>query len=194
MEEREILEVLYEMFERALPVLKNVREGFEKENGKIVKEQSRKFSEILKSSLPFFEALVQKKEKDQVEKKGVELLLIAQMIGTGIQNLLSKMVLKTEADILFSDKAKREIGELLDEVGSQLRDLKDFILTKNPDLKDKIIERNERIVKMHQEFDLAHERRLITGVCMPKASYIYIDMTDSIRKIAWSIKKLAEKV
>ncbi|MCX7856862.1 MAG: hypothetical protein N2513_02590 [Deltaproteobacteria bacterium] len=194
MEEKEVLSVFHEMFDKALPILKNLKEGFNKENGTLLKEEAKKFGSIIKSYVPFFDGIAKKREKDNTEKKAIELLTIAQMIAAGIENLATKMILKVESSILFSEKAKKEISDLLDEVVTELRDLKDFVLTKNPELRKKIDERTQKIIKMAYDFDSTHQRRLITGICMPQASYIYLDMTDSIRKISREMRNLAEKV
>lgn len=194
MEEKEVLKVFYDMFEKALPVLKNAKEGFDMEKSSVLKEETKKFGEIIKSTLPFFDAITKKAEKNEVEKKAIDLLISAQMVAAGIQNLFQKMTVKIDSDVLFSEKAKKEIEELMEEVTYALRDLKDFILTKNPVLKREVEERVEQTIKKANDFDTAHQRRLITGVCMPKASYLYLDMTDSIRKVLREMRNLAEKV
>jgi hypothetical protein len=43
------------------------------------------------------------------------------------------------------------------------------------------------------EFEIIHQNRLITGVCMPQASYLYIDMTDSLKRIAKELSAFADK-
>ncbi len=194
MEEKEVLSVFQEMFDKALPVFKSIREGFDRENGKTLKEGLRNFREIIKSSLPFFESITKKQEKDDVDKKAIDLLVSAQMVASGIENLVQKMITKLESHVLFSDRAKKEINDLTEEIEKVLRDVRDFIITKNPELKEKIEERTDRTIKMAYEFDTTHQKRLITGICMPKASYLFLEMTDSIRKVAREMRNLAEKV
>jgi Na+/phosphate symporter len=51
----------------------------------------------------------------------------------------------------------------------------------------------EKVTKLVDEFDLIHQNRLITGVCMPQASYLYIDMTDSLKRMARELAAFADK-
>ena len=46
---------------------------------------------------------------------------------------------------------------------------------------------------MIDDFEIIHQNRLITGVCMPKASYLYIDMTDSLKRMAKELAAFADK-
>jgi Na+/phosphate symporter len=67
-------------------------------------------------------------------------------------------------------------------------------MTKNPILKEQIRVDVEKIRKMIDEFEMIHQNRLITGVCMPQASYLYIDMTDSLKRMAKELAVFADKV
>ncbi|MCS7280079.1 MAG: hypothetical protein NZ583_00410 [Desulfobacterota bacterium] len=194
MEEKEVIRVFYDMFEKALPILRNIKEGFRKESSTVLKEQARAFGDTIKSSLPFFEEIVKKKEKNEVEKKAIDLLITAQLIASGIENLTKKMISKVEGDVIFSERAKGEIEELVGEVEEALRDLKDFLITRNPDLKRILSEKTQKIIEMAHEFDTTHQRRLITGICMPKASYLFLEMTDSIRKVSREMRNFVEKM
>jgi Na+/phosphate symporter len=52
----------------------------------------------------------------------------------------------------------------------------------------------EDIRKLIDEYEIIHQNRLITGVCMPQASYLYIDMTDSLKRMAKELSVFAEKL
>jgi Na+/phosphate symporter len=49
-------------------------------------------------------------------------------------------------------------------------------------------------VELIADYDVVHQNRLISGVCMPKASYLYIDITDSLKRISRGLVDLVEKV
>ena len=66
-------------------------------------------------------------------------------------------------------------------------------MTKNPALNEKIRADMEKVRKMADDFDIIHQNRLITGVCMPKASFLYIDMTDSLKRMAKELGAFADK-
>ncbi len=71
--------------------------------------------------------------------------------------------------------------------------MKDYFTTRNPVIKDKIRSDTEKVREMIDEFDIVHQNRLITGICMPQASYLYIDMTDSLKRMAKELAALADK-
>jgi Na+/phosphate symporter len=194
MEEKELNQRFHNMFEKMTPILEDMKKGFFTQNNTILKESEKRFREILKSALPFAEKLIEEKEKDEVEKRYVNLVLPVQMTALALENLIEKMHIKVESHILFSEKALNEIKELFAVMESLLIDTKDYILTQNPHLKNNIKSGKEKIIRMANEYALVHEQRLITGVCMPKASYLYIDITDSLKRIARGLFDFAEKV
>lgn len=194
MEERELLQRFHEVLETSLPVIENAYKGFITQKPALLKESKEKFRNILASRLSYVEKIVEDKEKDEFEKKFVALLPSFQMVGLAIQNVLSNMEIKVEAKVLFSQKGLDEIKELLAAAHELLRDVRDYTVTKNPHLLAKIMECKEKVIGMINNFAIVHQNRLITGVCMPKASFIYLDITDSIKKIARGLADFAEKV
>ncbi len=194
MEEKHLTHKFYEMFEKTMPVLEDVKKGFFTENIKTLKECETKFKDILKAGLPFIEKMIEEKEKDEVEIKYLNLIPPMQTTASAMENLIEKMEIKIESHILFSEKALNEIKELFTAMQAQLQDTKDYALTKNPNLKDNIKAGKEKLIKLANDYAIIHEQRLIAGVCMPKASYLYIDMTDSLKRIAWGLAHFAGKV
>jgi len=194
MEERELLQRFHEVLETTLPVIENAYKGFVTQKPALLKESKEKFKSILASRLSYVEKIIENKEKDEFEKKFVVLLPPFQTVGIAIQNVISNMEIKVEAHVLFSQKGLDEIKELLTMSHELVRDVRDYTLTKNPNLLIKIKEVKEKIIKTINEFSNIHQNRLIAGVCMPKASYLYLDITDSIKRIARGLADFAEKV
>jgi len=194
MEERELLQRFHEVLETTLPVIENAYKGFVTQKPALLKESKEKFKSILASRLSYVEKIIEDKEKDEFEKKFVVLLPPFQTVGIAIQNVISNMEIKVEAHVLFSQKGLDEIKELLTMSHELVRDVRDYTLTKNPNLLIKIKEVKEKIIKTINEFSNIHQNRLIAGVCMPKASYLYLDITDSIKRIARGLADFAEKV
>ena len=111
-----------------------------------------------------------------------------------MENLMEKMEIKVDAKILFSEKALKEINALFSVIEAQLVDTKDYVLTANPTLKAAARQGMEDIQRLADEYAVIHQDRLIAGVCMPKASYLYIDITDSLKRLARGLAAFAEKV
>ncbi len=194
MQEKELIQGFTETFEAIILILEDVKKGFFTQKAPLIKESKVKFREGLKSRVPFVEKIIELKEKDETEKRYVNLLLSFQAVALAIENLISKMETKVELNLLFSEKALSEIKELFSIIQTQFRDTKDYVITKNPHLKNNIDSAKEKIVKLAEEYELVHQQRLITGICMPRSSYLYIDITDSLKRIARGLTDFSSKV
>jgi Na+/phosphate symporter len=193
MEEREITDRINKLFEETVPILNNIYRGFVSEKINLLKESRLKFRESLKKRLPGVEKLIEDKDKNETVKSFVIALPHLQRVALALDNLVDKMEIKVETSVLFSRKALDDIKQLMVAVGAAFTDVKDYCMTKNPILKEQIQADMENIRKMIDEFEIIHQNRLITGVCMPKASYLYIDMTDSLKRMAKELAAFAAK-
>jgi len=193
MEERELTDRICKLFDETQPILTNIYKGFAGQKLSLLKESRSKFRETWKNRLPAVEKLIEDKDKNEAEKKFVTLLPHLQRVALAIDSLLDKMEAKVDTHTLFSQKALDEIKQLMVAVGTEFNDVKDYCITKNPVLKEQIRVDMEKVRKMVDDFEMVHQNRLITGVCMPKASYLYIDMTDSLKRMAKELGAFAEK-
>jgi Na+/phosphate symporter len=194
MEEREIAERICNLFEETTPILNSIYRGFVGQKINLLKESRAKFRASLKERLPGIEKLIENKEKTEAEQKFLMALPHLQRVALALDGLLDKMEIKVESNVLFTDKALDEIKQLMVAVGAEFTDVKDYCFTKNPFLKEQIAADMEKVTKMIDEFDHVHQNRLITGVCMPQASYLYIDMTDSLKRMARELAAFATTV
>jgi phosphate:Na+ symporter len=193
MEERELTNRFCSIFDETLPILNTIYKGFVGHKLNVLQESRVKFREMLKKQLPFSQKLIEDKDKDELEKKYVNLVPHLQRVALAIDNLIDKMEIKVETRVLFSQKAIDELKQLMVAVGTEFTDVRDYCLTKNPVLQEQIRMDMEKIRKMVDGFEIIHQNRLITGVCMPQASYLYIDMTDSLKRIAKELSVFADK-
>ena len=194
MEEREIIDRISKAFEETVPILNNIYKGFVFEKINLLKESRLKFRESVKGRLPVVEKLIEEKDKNEAAKRFVTALPHMQRVALALDSLLDKMEIKVEGNILFTQKAHDEIKQLMLAVGTEFTDVKDYCTTGNPVLKEQIRADMEKVRKMIDEFDLIHQNRLITGVCMPQASFLYIDMTDSLKRMAYELAAFADKI
>lgn len=194
MEEKRLTRRFSDVFDETLPILESARKGFVTENAALLKESITKFRDLIKSRAVFAQTIIQKKEKSEEELKYLSTVVPLQIAALAIENVMEKMALKVEAKIPFTDKALKEIRSLQFLVYSQLTDARDYVLTGNPHLKENIRKSMEEIKRLADEYELVHQNRLITGVCMPKASYLYIDITDSLKRAARAMVEFSEKV
>ncbi|MCX8110761.1 MAG: hypothetical protein N3D15_05885 [Syntrophorhabdaceae bacterium] len=194
MEAQEITNRYCSLFDEVVPILTTIYKGFVSQKINLLKESRAKLREVWKSRLPAVEEIVGDKEKNEAEKRFVAALPHLQRVALAIDNLIDRMETKIQADVLFSPKAIEEIKQLMLAVGAEFTDVKSYCMTKSQSDKDNIKADFERVWKMSSEFEITHQNRLIIGVCMPKASYLYIDITDSLKRIAKELAEFSEFV
>ncbi|MHB8109530.1 MAG: hypothetical protein ACYDHW_05790 [Syntrophorhabdaceae bacterium] len=194
MEEKELMQRFQDIFETATPILDNLQKGFFSQQISIIQDCEKTFGDLLISRVPYVEKIIGEKEKSEADKKYVILLPALQTIALAIENLMYKMESKLASNILFSEKALSEIRNLYQMMQEQFRDTKDYIVTRNPGLKESVRLHMNRMFQLVEELAIVHQNRLITGICMPQASYLYLDITDSLKRIARGLVDFVDKV
>jgi Na+/phosphate symporter len=194
MEEKRLVERFNDEFVKTIPILDNIKKGFLTQNLGIMKENKAQFREMLKSRVASVQKIIEETNKTELQKQYLILIPSFQTIGLALENLISKMETKVELKILFSEKALAEIKELYTILEEQFRNTRDYIATKNPVLKTEIKTGWEKIFKTIDEYAVIHQGRLIAGICVPQASYLYLDIVDSIKRISRGLIDFVEKV
>jgi len=194
MEEKELTQRLYDMFEAAMPALENITNGFLTQDQAMLQKGETQFVEILSSNLSFSEKIVTEGQKNDVDKKFLSLLVPLQKIAAAVRSLMAKQKTTLRRDVIFSAKAVMEVTELLTVMKTQFRETIDLILTKNPLMKEDIRSGMERILEMADKYTQVHQERLITGASTPKSSYLYLDIIGSIKKVAQELVSFSERI
>jgi Na+/phosphate symporter len=194
MEEKELTQKLYEMFEAAMPSLENITNGFLTQNQTMLQKGKTQFVEILSSNLSFANKIIMEGQKNDVDKRFLSLLIPLQKIASAVTSLMAKEKTILRGNIILSVKAITEITDLLTVMKTQFRDTRDLIITKNPLLKESIKSGMERIIEMADKFTLVHQERLITGASTPMDSYLYLDIVSSIKRVAQELVSFSERI
>lgn len=115
-------------------------------------------------------------------------------IASNLEHIARAITAKIKDNVLFSDKAVLELNFLFQRTKEILNTTNDLILARNIFLAGYIKESESEIETTADKFTTLHEERLIEGICLPKSSSLYILMIDSIKRIAWNAKGIAEKL
>lgn len=94
----------------------------------------------------------------------------------------------------FTERAMREVNSLFEKAVELIECVRDLVPTKNRVLIKHILEQGERYAELANEYALAHQQRLIEGVCMPNASSLYLAILDYLKGIAWHARQIAQKL
>ncbi len=151
------------------------------------------FSSDLTSSLPLCEAHIAKKEKLQADQEFLALLPSLQRLGIAGEDLLQGVRTTLEAEISLTDKAFGEISEVMALVKDLARDANDVLTTGNARFLEYARAEANHAIDRVEEYGLEHEQRLTVGACSPKASFVYLDIMRSLKRIATELASIAEK-
>ncbi|HHT9117067.1 MAG TPA: hypothetical protein ACFYD1_00410 [Candidatus Hypogeohydataceae bacterium YC38] len=127
-------------------------------------------------------------DKEQL-KALVASLTHLQGVGEALKGMIPHVRNKVNENVLFSDKAVGELKFLFENTREVLKNAGDFFLTRNPLLMNHILEKGVYLNQIADSYAIEHEDRLIAGVCMPKASPLYINILECVTRINWNIMR-----
>ena len=194
MEDKELTQWLHGIFEATIPALDNIEQGFAKQNQTMLGDGEAQFVEILTSNLSFADKVMAEGQKTRADRRFVYLLVPLQRVAVAVRGLMAGRKLEFVQEVAMSDKVIEEVTRLLTVMKTQFRNTGDLIITKNPTLKENIKSGMEEIVSMADLCFLMHEERLNSGMYTSRASYVYLDIIDSIKRIAQELVSFSERV
>jgi Na+/phosphate symporter len=115
-------------------------------------------------------------------------------IADNLERLASSTARMVHEGTLFTDRASREVGGLLQLAIEMLEGVRDAIRTGNHVLIRYVIEAGLSCETQAHDCAHFHEKRLVEGVCQPRASSVYLAMLDDIKGIEWHARQIAQKL
>ena len=115
-------------------------------------------------------------------------------IGDNIELLLRCGGSIIQDGVCFSDRAISEINTLFDKAIEILQFAGDALMTNDKEKLLKVREEGRKFQEIIGEYSLTHYDRLIEGVCMPKASSLYLAMLDYLSGIEKHIRNIVERM
>jgi len=100
---------------------------------------------------------------------------------------------KIREKVSFSEAAVSEITEVMKRTRELLPHVADAILTRNPLIIGHVEKEVEALGIATQQCVKTHEDRLCKGLCHPKASVIFMQMTQQLQDILWHCQALASE-
>ena len=194
MEEKELTQWLHGVFQATIPALDNIEQGFSRQNQAILEDGETKFVDILTSNLSFADKVISEGQKSRADKRFLYLLVPLQRIAVAVRGLMAGKKLEFVREVAMSEKVIEEVTKLLTVMKTQFRNAGDLVITKNPTLKENIKSGMEEIVAMADLYTLMHEERLGSGMYTSRASYVYLDIIDSVKRIAQELVSFSERV
>lgn len=176
----EVLSLLYNAFIYC-------RESFLHEAATLINEIKRKERELTVY-------LISMSDRDETARLYAPIPSHLERIAGNLELMHRAVETKVKENLLFSDKAVSEMNFLFNRTKEVITNLSDLLLARNRFLANYIIESEKEIERTANEFATLHEERLIEGLCLPKSSGVYVMIVDSIKRIVWNAKEIAEKL
>jgi Na+/phosphate symporter len=192
MDEKEYTQVITTSLNSLGKTLEDLKKCLFSRDKRRMKQTVETFYPALKATLPLFDQIIERKEKNEFEKKLLGLLPMLQQVGIATEDLVGAVQVTVDAEISLTDKALTEISEIMSLVKDLARDANDVLTTGNQRFRKYVLWSAERVRERAGECGVEHQQRLIIGVCTPKASFLYLDLINSLKRIARELARLCE--
>jgi len=196
--DREISGRMIELCRSLSEMLEMTFQAFRKSTEKSIKEAEEVRNEVQRYSSVLTRFLVAKSSASTNGKEWVKAYISIvssfDRMGYNIDGILDRLKKKVQEQMLFTDRAVKEINDVFQETMNLLENLPDLILTQNKLLAQQMGEKGKLILKMADQYSEGHEQRLIEGVCVPKSSPLYLDILFSLKGIIVHIIEISGKV
>jgi Na+/phosphate symporter len=114
--------------------------------------------------------------------------------GDLLESILNVARIRARDGIPFSDKAQEELTRLFGLMTKVLTDFRSVLTHRDRRMLGRLMEAHKQLGQMTIDFALAHEDRLIDGLCSPKASSLYLDILDSVKNTNLNIRSMTESL
>jgi Na+/phosphate symporter len=115
-------------------------------------------------------------------------------VGDLLESILNVSRIKARDGVPFSDKALNELSEMFSLFAETLKTFRDVLLNRNKTVLEHLLTQQKKLAQMTLDFGLAHEDRLLQGLCSPKSSSLYLDILDSIKSANAHIREMSESL
>lgn len=115
-------------------------------------------------------------------------------VGDYVESIINCARIKARDSIPFSDKAHAELTQLFDVLSDVLANIREALAKSSWEALEPVREKQKRIGQMTVDFALAHEDRLLGGLCSPKASSLYLDILDSVKGANEHLARMVESL
>lgn len=141
---------------------------------------------------------IQETAISQEDKSGAKMVLALaghiERITACLESICKAVGSKMKEGILFSDKARSELSYVFDTIRSVTMDVHDVIMTGNSRLIDYTIDVCDKLGPVAIDFMTYHEERMISGLCQPKNSALYLDIVDNLKTISRHLKDMVVRM
>jgi Na+/phosphate symporter len=115
-------------------------------------------------------------------------------IGDSVEALLRCEQRLLREGLSYSELAITEIMTLFSKTADLVELIAGVVRTGHPERLNAIRELTEQFEAFADQVGLRHQERLVRGVCMPRASSIFLAMLDSFREIERYVRRMSQEL
>ncbi|OQY97922.1 MAG: hypothetical protein B6D35_13650 [Candidatus Brocadia sp. UTAMX2] len=112
----------------------------------------------------------------------------------GLDSLSRHVKFKIDEKIILSDKGFDEIRYLFHASLDILKSAGDTIANRKESFMKYVMDKCANLEILARQYAERHEERLITGICLPDASPVYVCIVDSVLTVVWHIKNAVTRL
>jgi len=192
---RSLRDAIHEMCEQTVEMLRLTWEGFRRQDTRPLEPAERLGREIHRREKTLTELVVKPApEAPGADRELVFVPMHLERIGDNVEYLVRAIQTMVREGIPFTDRAMREVNALFEKAIELVECVRDMIPTRNRILIRHVLAEGPRYERTADEYALAHQQRLIEGVCMPKASSVYLAILDYLKGIEWHTRQIAHRL
>jgi len=190
-----------EMAGLTLSMLQNTFDGFIKHDLEIlagVLKDEQRLNEM-EGALTLSLVDISKAKITAVDKKNIMLMsnIVADLeeIGDYIKDMIERIEIKIEEKLLFSDDALDEYKHMYNVVETELEDAEKALRMQDKNFARRILCNTEdHVDKLVQQYRDNHAKRLIAGICLPRACNMFLNLLDFTAQVSHHTKAIAKNI
>ncbi|MFH0913140.1 MAG: PhoU domain-containing protein [Candidatus Omnitrophota bacterium] len=195
-----IREKIKGMAELTLSMLKTAFDGFIEHDldtlSRVLKDEQRLNDTEKQITLSLVD--ISKGRINATDKKNIMLFtnIVADLeqIGDYIKDMVERIEIKIQEKLLFSDEALGEYKHLYNVVETELSDVEKTLRMNDKSFAKRILCNKEHADSLVQKYRDAHARRLISGICEPRACNMFLNLLDFTAQISHHTKTIAKNI
>lgn len=187
-----------EMCDKAVKMLRLTEEGFREQDIRPLR-LAEKLGQQIHQQEKFLTTWVTRKAHGRARLFCFEpdicfIPLHLERVGDNIELLIRAIKKMFQEDVAFTGQAAEEIGVLMEKAIKIIERIRDAIPDRTKAALLGILKTGEEYEATANEFAFSHQQRLVEGICLPKASSIYVAMLDDLKGIGWHCHLIAQKL
>lgn len=191
---KDVKKEIYLMLHKAEEMLQFTEEAFSKNKTPSLDQALELANEIHQKEDALTESLAKNASSDNEARSIIGVPSQIEKAVTSIERIVENTRIKIKDGLLFSDKAIDETNKMLSSAKDLLKKAGEAVVSGKKESTDTIVAGSDTLIRMADSFATAHEERLVTGECAPKASSIYLCILYAFGEMASYTKNAVRKL